>query len=261
MENAARDKTPVLRVLNVCKSFGKIQALKDICLEICPGEVVGLLGDNGAGKSTLIKIIAGNLQADSGQIYFNGRRVAFSSPTESRNAGIETVYQNSPLCNNSTVSANFYIGRELAINIPGLRILRKRGMQKETHSALSKIGVNIPAVTAKVGYLSGGQRQSIVLGRFFHWGGQLALLDEPFAALGVTESRRALQLIQQISKYGLPILLVTHNIEYAFEVVTKFIVLRNGEVSGSGSIKDTKIDDVVSMITGSIHIKAGSKSP
>ena len=246
--------TPVLRVENVSKSFGKVQALKNVSLEIRPGEVLGLLGDNGAGKSTLIKIISGNYHADDGSIFLEGKQVRFDSPAESRKAGIETVYQNSDICENATVAANFFIGRELCGSVPGFRVLKERTMVRETEKVLSDIGIKLYSVKSKMGFLSGGQRQAIVLGRFFHWGGKVALLDEPFAALGVAESIKGLQLIRQVSGRGLPIILITHNIEYAFEVANRFVVLRHGEVVGEGQIKDVTVDDVVSMITGAIHV-------
>ena len=248
--------TPVLEIRNVSKNFGKIQALKNVSMEVFPGEVVGLLGDNGAGKSTLIKIISGNYHADKGEVYLNGERLKSDSPAEAHAAGIETVYQNSPICENATVSANFFIGRELYHRFFGIRILRERTMHEETLQVLSEIGINIPAAKAKMGLLSGGQRQAIVLGRFFHWGGKIALLDEPFAALGVAESRNGLKLIRQVSERGLPIILITHNIEYAFEVINRFVVLRHGEVVGMGRREDVIISDVVSMITGAIHMQS-----
>ncbi len=246
--------TPVLDVKNVSKNFGKVQALNSVSMEVYKGDVVGLLGDNGAGKSTLIKVISGNHRADKGEVYLNGKKVTFNSPAESLVAGIETVYQNSAVCENATVTSNFFIGRELCGKIPGFRLLRERSMQKETVDVLSEIGINLPSIKAKMGLLSGGQRQAIILGRFFHWGGQLALLDEPFAALGVAESRNGLKLIRQVSKRGLPIILITHNIEYAFQVISKYVVLRHGEVVGRGNIKEVSVDDVVSMITGAIHV-------
>ncbi len=252
--NTNEQNAPVLEVKHVSKNFGKVQALKDVNMEVHKGDVLGLLGDNGAGKSTLIKAISGNHRPDKGEIYLNGGKVGFNSPAEAHAAGIETVYQNSPICENATVTSNFFIGRELCGRIPGFRLLKERVMQKETMDVLSEIGIKIPSMKAKMGLLSGGQRQAIILGRFFHWGGQVALLDEPFAALGVTESRNGLKLIRQVSQRGLPIILITHNIEYAFQVITKFIVLRHGEVVGQGNIEDVTVDDVVSMITGAIHV-------
>jgi len=245
---------PVLKVVNVSKSFGKVQALNNVSLEIHRGEVLGLLGDNGAGKSTLIKIISGNFHADSGEVFLEGEKVRFDSPAESRKAGIETVYQNSEICVNASVAANFFIGRELCGTVPGFRVLKERAMAKETETVLSDIGVDLHSVRSKMGFLSGGQRQAIILGRFFHWGGKVALLDEPFAALGVAESRKGLQLIRQVSERGLPIILITHNIEHAFEVSSRFVVLRHGAVVGTGNIRDVTVDDVVYMITGAIHV-------
>ena len=250
------NNAPVLEVKNVSKSFGKVQALNNVSIEVFPGDVVGLLGDNGAGKSTLIKIISGNFHADEGEVHLNGKRLESDSPAEAHAAGIETVYQNSPICENATVSANFFIGKELYRSVSGIRILRERAMHEETIQVLSEIGINIPAAKAKMGLLSGGQRQAIVLGRFFHWGGKIALLDEPFAALGVAESRNGLKLIRQVSERGLPIILITHNIEYAFEVINRFVVLRHGEVVGMGRREDVSIGDVVSIITGAIHIQS-----
>jgi len=246
---------PVLEVRNVSKSFGKVQALRNASMKVYRGDVVGLLGDNGAGKSTLIKVVSGNHRADEGEVYLNGEKCRFDSPAEAQAAGIETVYQNSPVCENATVSANFFIGRERCSGIPGIRILKERDMQGETERVLAEIGVKVPSIKANIGLLSGGQRQAIVLGRFFHWGGRIALLDEPFAALGVAESRNALGLIRQVSGRGLPIVLITHNIEYAFQVITRFVVLRHGEVVGSGMRKDVSTDDVVSMITGAIQLQ------
>ena len=245
---------PVLEVKNISKSFGKVQALNNVSLEVFKGDVLGLLGDNGAGKSTLIKAISGNHKSDRGEIYLNGKKIGFNTPAEAHAAGIETVYQNSPICENASVTANFFIGRELCGKIPGFRLLQERTMHQETLNVLSDIGAKVPSVKAKMGLLSGGQRQAIILGRFFHWGGQVALLDEPFAALGVAESRNGLKLIRQVSQRGLPIILITHNIEYAFQVINKFVVLRHGEVVGKGHIKDVTPDDIVSMITGAIRL-------
>jgi D-xylose transport system ATP-binding protein len=252
--NDTNHNQPVLRVEKVSKSFGKVRALNEVSLDIYRGEVLGLLGDNGAGKSTLINIISGNYHADSGDVYLENRRVRFDSPAAARKAGIETVYQNSPICENASVAANFFIGRETCSPIPGFRFLKERSMARETEHVLSDIGIQVSSVKSKMAFLSGGQRQAIILGRFFHWGGKIALLDEPFAALGIAESRKGLQLIRQVSARGLPIILITHNIEYAFGVATKFVVLRHGAVVGSGSMEDAGVDEVVAMITGAIHV-------
>jgi len=254
MMNGQESNIPVLQVRNIKKSFGKVEALKGVSLEVYKGDILGLLGDNGAGKSTLIKIIAGNHRADDGEIFLDGKKVEFNSPAESRAAGIETVYQNSPVCENASVTSNFFIGRELCGRFPMFRVLKERTMQKETEKVLLDMVINVPSVRTKVGLLSGGQRQAIVLGRFFHWGGKLALLDEPFAALGVAESKNGLRFIKDLGKRGLPIILITHNIEYALQVANKFVILRHGLVSGQGMVADVTADDIVSMITGALNV-------
>ena len=248
------ENQPILAVKNVSKNFNKVQALRNVSMEVYKGDVVGLLGDNGAGKSTLINIISGNFPADEGEVFLEGKKVHFNSPYEAHSAGIETVYQNSPVCIDSSVYENFFIGRELVNNFLGLKIVRSSDMQKVTLKTLSDIGISIPSAKAEIGLLSGGQRQAIILGRFFHWGGKVALLDEPFAALGVAESRNGLKLIRDVSKKGLPIILITHNIEYAFQIINKYVVLRHGRVVGAGNREDVSVEDIVSMITGAIEI-------
>ena len=127
-------------------------------------------------------------------------------------------------------------------------------MQEETLKVLENTGIAIPSIKVEMGLLSGGQRQAIILSRFFHWGGKIALLDEPFAALGVAESRKSLKLIHDVSAKGLPIVLITHNIEHAFQIINKYVVLRRGEVVGTGRKEDVSKNDIVSMITGAIDI-------
>ena len=254
MASSATD-VPVLEVRNVSMSFGKVRALQDVSMRVYPGDVVGLLGDNGAGKSTLINLISGNFRPDEGDILLDGKPRRFSSPAEAQAAGIHTVYQNAAVAENASVSANFFIGRELSRGIPGLRILQNRAMEETTRKVMAEIGVQIPSVRAKMGYLSGGQRQSVIVGRFVHWGGRIALLDEPFAALGLTESQNALDLISQVSARGIPIVLITHNIGQAWDVINKVVVLRHGEVVGDSPRKDVTPSEVVSMITGASRVE------
>ena len=146
---------PILTVKNISKRFGNVQALKDVSLEIYKGDVIGLLGDNGAGKSTLIKIIAGNFPADEGEVFLEGKKVNFNSPSEARAAGIETVYQNSPVCINATVYENFYIGRELVNNFLGIKLVRNKEMQNGTMEVLKNLEISLPSVKAEIGLLSG----------------------------------------------------------------------------------------------------------
>lgn len=252
-EEHANDK-PVLRVKGVSKRFGHVQALDDVSLDVYRGDVLGLLGDNGAGKSTLIKIISGNYQPDAGEVILDGKRVSFANPAEAREAGVETVYQQSPICAHANVYENFFIGREAVKSRFGVKTLDIPKMRNDTKEVLDSIGISVPSIDVDMNVLSGGQRQAVLLGRFFHWGGKIALLDEPFAALGVAESRHALKLVREVSSQGLPIILITHNIEYALQVMNKYVVLRHGKIVGAGRAEDVTLQDIVGTITGAIQI-------
>jgi D-xylose transport system ATP-binding protein len=241
---------PLLRIESVSKRFGTVIALNDVGFEVHAGEVVALLGDNGAGKSTLIKIISGSLEPDSGKIFFDGQEVRFGSPAAAKALGIETVYQDLSLCMNVDVVANFFMGRERHSKFLGLKVLRETEMQDETEQAMRSIGINIPSVRTNVEHLSGGQRQAIELCRFVHWGGRLVLLDEPFAALGVEQTRRGLDLVQRVKEQGIAVIVITHNMLHAFQVADRVVVLRHGEVTGVRDSGATNPEEVVSLITG-----------
>jgi D-xylose transport system ATP-binding protein len=247
---------PLLRVDGITKRFGPVVALDDISFEVRAGEVVGLLGDNGAGKSTLIKIVSGSLEPTAGRIWFDGAPVTFESPADAKALGIETVYQDLSLCPNVDTVANFFMGRELHRNVLGFRFLRERAMQAETERALADIGTHIPSVRTTVEHLSGGQRQAIELCRFVHWGGRLVLLDEPFAALGVQQTRRGLELIEQIRRRGVAIVVITHNVLHAFQVADRIVVLRHGRVRGERSVRATSHEEIVGLITGELGDQA-----
>jgi ribose transport system ATP-binding protein len=249
-DGIAAGKAPILSIKGLSKSFGAVEALRDVDFEVRAGEVVALLGDNGAGKSTLVKIISGNIQPDAGQVLFEGRPVAIDSPATAKQLGIETVYQDLSICPNMDVVANFFMGRELYRNILGLKVLRDRAMREETERALNEIGTRIPSVFTTMQYLSGGQRQAVELCRFVHWGGKLVLLDEPFAALGVRQTHRGLELIEQVRRRGVAVIVITHNMLHAFQVADRIVVLRQGRIAGNRLVGETTTDEVVTMITG-----------
>jgi D-xylose transport system ATP-binding protein len=241
---------PVLGVEGVSKSFGPVEALVDVSFDVRRGEAVALLGDNGAGKSTLVKIVAGSLTPDAGRLLVDGRAVAIDSPRTAKALGIETVYQDLSLCTNMDVVANFFMGRELTRKVLGLDVLRERAMREETERTLADIGARIPSVRTTMDRLSGGQRQAVELCRFVHWGGRLVLLDEPFAALGVRQTHRGLELIEQVKAKGVAVVVITHNMLHAFQVADRIVVLRQGRVAGVRAVEDTTPDEVVTLITG-----------
>ena len=251
-----RTDEPLLRLENIAKHFGAIEALRSVSFDVRRGEVVALLGDNGAGKSTLVKILSGGLQPTSGRVLFDGVERHFGSPAEAKAAGIETVYQDLSLCTNVDVVANFFMGRELTRSFLGIKVLRERAMEAQTAEAISNAGTRIPSLRTNVEHLSGGQRQAIELNRFVHWGGKLVLLDEPFAALGVEQTRRGLDMIRRIAARGIGILIITHIMAQAFQVADRIVVIRQGRVVGDVKRSKTSPDEVVQMITGDALLRA-----
>ncbi|MDP2699671.1 ATP-binding cassette domain-containing protein [Thalassospira sp.] len=250
--------TDKLLVLNdLRKNFGAIEALKGISFSIGKGEVVALLGDNGAGKSTLVKIISGGQQPTSGSMLFEGAEYQAKTPAEAKAAGIETVYQDLSLCTNVDVVGNFFMGREICRKIAGIPFLNERAMEDITSKALASAGTRIPSMRTKVEHLSGGQRQAIELNRFVHWGGKLVLLDEPFAALGVEQTRRGLDMIRHVADQGIGVIIITHIMQQAFQVADRIVVIRHGVVAGDVESSKTSPDAVIQMITGQSLSGAG----
>ena len=244
------EATSLLRLEEITKNFGAIEALRGISFEINRGEVVALLGDNGAGKSTLVKIISGGLQQSGGKVIFEGEERNFTSPAEAKAAGIETVYQDLSLCTNVDVVANFFMGREIVKRWFGIPILQEAEMEAAVAKAMANAGTKIPSLRTNVEHLSGGQRQAIELNRFVHWGGKLVLLDEPFAALGVEQTRRGLEMIKRIAAQGIGVVIITHIMAQAFQVADRIVVIRQGKVAGNVLRTQTSPDEVVQMITG-----------
>ncbi|CAN5467221.1 ATP-binding cassette domain-containing protein [soil metagenome] len=247
------ENAPLLRLENITRNFGAIAALRGVSFDIARGEVVALLGDNGAGKSTLVKIISGGLEATSGRMMFEGRETRFASPAEAKAAGVETVYQDLSLCTNVDVVANFFMGREIVKKYFGIPILQERAMEEAVAQAMSNAGTKIPSLRTNVEHLSGGQRQAIELNRFVHWGGKLVLLDEPFAALGVEQTRRGLDMIKRIAAQGIGVIIITHIMAQAFQVADRLVVIRQGQVAGDVAIDNTSTDEIISMITGEVR--------
>ena len=248
---------PLLVLDNIRKNYGAIEALKGISFSIDKGEVVALLGDNGAGKSTLVKIIAGGLESTSGRMLFEGKEFRARSPAEAKDAGIETVYQDLSLCTNVDVVANFFMGREITRKFLGISVLDERAMEREVAEALANAGTRIPSLRTNVEHLSGGQRQAIELNRFVHWGGKLVLLDEPFAALGVEQTRRGLEMIRHVANQGIGVVIITHIMQQAFQVADRIVVIRQGVVAGDVATSQTSPDAVINMITGEAVAGAG----
>ena len=243
-------RPPVLEVRELRKSFGAVQALSGADL-VCPaGEVTALVGDNGAGKSTLIRCITGVHGATSGTITFKGEPVTFNSPTQARKLGIETVYQDLALIEDLSVWQNMYLNREITRGVGPLRWLDRRAMITATENKLGHLLVNMPPVRAKVRRLSGGQRQSISIGRAASWGSALVIMDEPTAALGLRERAAVETVIGNLRGEGIAQLVISHDLEQVMRISDSIWVMRGGRTIAHWRTKEIDKKQVVAAIAG-----------
>jgi simple sugar transport system ATP-binding protein len=239
---------PLVRLDKVRKEFGAVVAVEEVTLDVSAGEIVALVGDNGAGKSTLVKMIAGVHEPTSGQIVLDGQPVKLASPNESREHGIEVVFQDLALVNDQPVYMNMFLGRELTRG--PLKLLDRGRMAAETRELLDELDIRITSPRATIRDLSGGQRQGVAIGRATHWAERLVLMDEPTAALGVQETSRVEEIILRMKERGRAILIVSHSLDQVFRISDRICVLRRGHQVGVRVTKETDGDEVVSMITG-----------
>jgi fructose transport system ATP-binding protein len=248
------DPEPILTIRGLVKRYGRVVALDHADFDLYPGEVLGVIGDNGAGKSTLIKAICGAVAPDEGEIKLDGRVLNFKSPMDARLNGIETVYQNLALSPALSISDNMFLGRE--VRKPGLigqffRMLDLSAMERKAREKLSEIGLmTIQNIGQAVETLSGGQRQGVAVARAAAFGTKVLIMDEPTAALGVKESRRVLELIKDVRKRGLPIVLISHNMPHVFEVADRIHIHRLGRRLCVINPKDFSMSDAVAFMTG-----------
>ncbi len=244
----------LLEARGVRKRFGAVDALRGASFSVFPGEVVALMGDNGAGKSTLIKTIYGVYAPDEGEILFHGSSIAGRSPSQIHTMGIETVYQDLALAPDLDTAANLYLGREVfAKGLLGkLGVLDKKRMAAHAQQVLTDLNVNIKDATAPVAMLSGGQQQSVAVARAVTWAGELVIMDEPTAALGVKESNMVLDLIRQVRDRGLPVILISHNMPQVFDVADRVHIQRLGRRVAVVEPRSFKMSDAVAIMTGAM---------
>ena len=238
------DDAPLVRMEGISKNFGGLRALKNVDVELRAGEVMGILGHNGAGKSTLIKILAGAEQADAGRIFIRGEEVEISNPNDARDHGIETIYQELALCGNLDAPANLFMGRETE----RFGVLDKRYMHKETGAILDKLGIRIASLDVEVEKLSGGQRQSIAIGRAVCFDARILIMDEPTAALGMEETRLVIDLIQELKQSGIGIFWISHDIHDVYEFTDRISILKGGSNVVTCPTTACTQDEIVSMI-------------
>jgi len=239
--------TALIELRDIRKSFGPVEVLKGVDLEVHPGRVSALVGDNGAGKSTLIKGLAGVQSYDSGEVLFDGQPVALTSPHDASVMGIEVVYQDLALCENLDIVQNMFLGREELHH----RMLNGPQMERHASETLGSLSVRtIKSVRQKVSSLSGGQRQTVAIARSVLQKARLVILDEPTAALGVAQTEQVLQLVRRLADSGVGVLIISHNLADVFAVADHIHVLYLGQMVAHLDAKQTNRDEVVSYITG-----------
>lgn len=247
---ANMENTPVVEMKNISKSFGAVRALIDVNLTLHKNEILGLVGDNSAGKSTLMKILTGAYNADEGEILFEGSPVHITNPRESRELGIEMVYQDFALCGNLDISTNIYLGKW-----PTKRGWLKKWfvdvktMDTQSWQILQKLKVDASSVKLKVEGLSGGRQQSVAIGRVISFDPKVIILDEPTANLSVTATQQVLDLMLELKNtHNVAMIIISHRLQDIFAVGDRVMVLKRGRRVGERVIKDTHEQDVLSMI-------------
>ncbi len=247
-------REPILTARGLVKRYGRVTALDHADFDLYPGEILAVIGDNGAGKSSLIKAICGAVLPDEGEITLEGKPLRFRSPMEARDAGIETVYQNLALSPALSIADNMFLGREIRRSGflgEWFRMLDRPAMEKRARAKLTELGLmTIQNISQAVETLSGGQRQGVAVARAAAFGSKVVIMDEPTAALGVKESRRVLELILDVKRRGLPIVLISHNMPHVFEVADRIHIHRLGRRLCTIDPKKFTMSDAVAFMTG-----------
>jgi simple sugar transport system ATP-binding protein len=241
----------IFSLRDVTMNFGNVVAIQDVVFDVAPGEIVGLVGDNGAGKSTLVKIMNGFYAPSRGRMEFRGDAVAFSSPRDARNAGIETVYQDLALIPALSLWRNFFLGRELKVGRWPLQFLDKERMRQITVANLREMGLTrLRSPEEPVDILSGGERQALAIARARYFGGALLLLDEPTSALSVRETEKVSEAVQIARSSGLGVVIIDHNIAHVHRICDRIVIMENGRIFRSVKREDVTAQQVADLVAG-----------
>ena len=240
------ENQPIVDMRNIHKRYGEVVALRGVNFKVYPNEIVGLVGDNGAGKSTLIKILAGFLQPDKGEIYFRGKKVKIRSPRDAQRLGIETLYQDQALAPQLTIPRNIFMGREITNRFG---FMKMREMAKISKRLLNQIGISINDIEHRpVATLSGGQRQAVAMARSLYFTAKIFTLDEPTAGLSLREVESVLEYVKFLKSKGASVIFVTHNLFHTFPVADRFVVLSAGKVIYEARKEETSIEELSEKI-------------
>ncbi|MGH8928504.1 MAG: ATP-binding cassette domain-containing protein [Acidimicrobiia bacterium] len=226
-------------------AFGGVLAVDGVSIDLYPGEVVALVGGNGAGKTTLIKALSGAHPPDSGQIFIDGQPVTIHTPIDAKALGIETIYQTLALADNIDAPGNVFLGRELRTRLGSLN---DSAMEDATRKVMARLNPKFLNFKSAVGWLSGGQRQSVAICRAVHFNARILIMDEPTAALGPAETAQVASLIRQLKEEGLGIFLISHDIHDVFDLADRISVMLQGRLVGTVNKLDVTMDEVLAMI-------------
>jgi ABC-type sugar transport system ATPase subunit len=243
----------VFQATDIHKNFGHVVALQGASLALRAGEVTALVGDNGAGKSTLVKIMSGVLAPDAGHLVVAGSPVHLRDPKDARAKGIHTVFQDLALVDALSTAENMFLGAEIRTELGGIRLpwLNRREMRRASRAALNELGITtLKDVNTPIEALSGGQRQSVAIARAVRERAYVVMLDEPTAALGVTQAEQVLALMGRLRSAGTAVLVISHNLREVFAVTDNIVVLRLGRVVAEFRTSETTEEEVVSAIVG-----------
>lgn len=249
-QTSIKKDQPLLQMINISKNFGAVQALKNVDLDLYQNEILGLVGDNAAGKSTLMKILAGVLRPDTGQILFEGKLVNYKSPREARNLGIEMVYQDFALCKNMWIAGNIFMAREIIQEKMRkiFSILDKKQMMEKSQKILEQQKVSIGSCKKRAGELSGGQQQSVAIARALGFNAKVVIMDEPTASLGVKQASRLLEIARTLPQKGISVIYISHRMQDIFSLCNRVMVLKTGEKVGDYPIQNISIDEIVKLM-------------
>jgi len=235
----------LVEMRNISVAFGGVHAVWDVTVDLHAGEVVGLVGGNGAGKSTLMRALSGAHPPDGGQIKVDGRPVSITNPRDAKALGIETIYQTLALADNIDAAGNLFLGRELTTRAGSLD---DAAMESATRKVIRRLNPNFKNFKAPVVSLSGGQRQSVAIGRAVHFNARILIMDEPTAALGPAETAQVRNLVKQLKDEGIGIFLISHDIHDVFDLSDRITVMLHGRLVGTVNKEDVTTDEVLAMI-------------
>jgi len=223
------ENTPLLKMKNIHKWYGKVHALQGVDIELHAGEAIGIIGDNGAGKSTLIKILVGLIPKNEGNIYWKGNEVEITSIDDSRRIGIEAVYQDQAVVDCLSVSKNVFLGRELTKKVGPFHFLDTRRMREQTEELTQKLSLDIATVDQEVRFCSGGERQGVAIARAMYYEAELTILDEPITALSLKGTKQVVEFVTHLKERNIGVIVISHNIGHVYSVADRFILMSKGK--------------------------------